>query len=407
MSTRRVEGDGRAYGRQPGVPDPELTQVGPGTPGGELLRRYWQPIALASEATTVPTQIRRFGEDLILFRNGKGEAGLLTPRCIHRGASLFYGSVEDDGIRCCYHGWKFGCQGQVLDQPYERDGGRRKLRLRQPWYPVVEQFGAIWAYLGPAEKQPLFPSYSILEDVEEDEEIVSNYLNTGKELMDFPARFNWFQAYENGVDQHHIPVLHKNHSGSQITDPRFDVDPDVTWEISDNEDSVLAVSRRNLEDGATYIRIEQVLIPNIFALAPMVGDGISPHLWYFIPIDGTTHIQLEVIRKKKKFVWDLKKVIGYGPDLKLWRDMTPEERQLNPSDQEAQESQGPVTLHSEDNLAATDAGVIKLRRLFKRHAKVVAEGGDPPGVAFEEGERRIVITGRSWVEAAQAAVASV
>ncbi|HVF94100.1 MAG TPA: Rieske 2Fe-2S domain-containing protein, partial [Sphingomonas sp.] len=108
---------GTAYGRAPGTPDLYLTQVGPGTPGGEFWRRYWNPVALSEDATTTPIQIRILGEDLILFRNGRGEPGLLYPRCVHRGTSLIYGKCEDDGIRCCYHGWKFAPDGTCLDQP--------------------------------------------------------------------------------------------------------------------------------------------------------------------------------------------------------------------------------------------------------------------------------------------------
>lgn len=93
-----------AYGRAAATRNPELTDVGPGTPAGELFRRYWQPVALVADATTTPRKIKILGEDLVLFRTRKGEPGLVHPNCAHRGASLYYGKVEDDGIRCCYHG---------------------------------------------------------------------------------------------------------------------------------------------------------------------------------------------------------------------------------------------------------------------------------------------------------------
>ena len=104
---------GTAYEFTPGLPRLELTQVGRGTPYGEVLRRYWQPIALSSDASTTPHHVRVLGEDLILFRTGRGRPGLLYPRCAHRGASLFYGGVERDGIRCCYHGWGLRHRGPV------------------------------------------------------------------------------------------------------------------------------------------------------------------------------------------------------------------------------------------------------------------------------------------------------
>ena len=389
---------GRAYGREAGHSDLVLTQVGPGTPGGELLRRYWQPIAMSSEATDLPRKIRRLGEDLILFRNKKGEAGLLMPRCIHRGANLFYGKVEEDGVRCCYHGWKFGCQGQVLDQPCEPGRGTRKNKLRQPWYPVVEQFGAIWAYMGPPAKQPLFPIYSAFENLQDDEEVVASYLNTGGEFTDFPARYNWFQHFDNASDHYHIQILHKEISGSHFTDRRWDVWPEVSWRNSDAGDSVLTYTKRDLGNGQAWMRIEQALMPNILTIPPFYGDGPSPHLWFFIPFDDTTYVQVQLIRQKKGFFWNPEEVAGYGPDNKLWRDMTPEEHQRYPSDQEAQESQGITTLHSDENLAASDAGIVKQRLLFKRLAKIVAEGGDPVGVAFTEEQRRIQIDARSWMQ---------
>ena len=97
--------EGTAYGLAPATHDKELTEVGAGTPMGELLRRYWHPVGLVADAGSTPRPVRVLGEDLILFRDGRGRAGLVHPRCAHRGASLYYGRVEAEGIRCCYHGW--------------------------------------------------------------------------------------------------------------------------------------------------------------------------------------------------------------------------------------------------------------------------------------------------------------
>ena len=134
---------GRAYGHPIAISDEELVRVGPGTKGGELLRRYWQPFALAEEATSKPKHVKILSENLILFRDGDGEAGLLYPRCMHRGTNLIYGKVEQQGIRCCYHGWLSGVQGHCLEIPTEKN---EKLRsnIRQPWYPVKEEFGLLF-----------------------------------------------------------------------------------------------------------------------------------------------------------------------------------------------------------------------------------------------------------------------
>jgi phenylpropionate dioxygenase-like ring-hydroxylating dioxygenase large terminal subunit len=108
---------GTAYGLAPGHHNAELTEVGRGTPMGELMRRWWQPLGLSSWATSLPRQVRALGEDLILFRDTQGRPGLVHPRCAHRGSSLLYGRVDEHGLRCCYHGWAFDVHGHCTDQP--------------------------------------------------------------------------------------------------------------------------------------------------------------------------------------------------------------------------------------------------------------------------------------------------
>ena len=124
--------EGTAYGRAQQYPDAALTQVGPGTPMGELMRRYWQPVLASRNVTARPREIRILGEDLIVFRDGEGRPGLLYPRCMHRGTSLIWGHVERDGIRCCYHGWKFSVEGHCLEQPCEPNPHQRRPEHRQP-----------------------------------------------------------------------------------------------------------------------------------------------------------------------------------------------------------------------------------------------------------------------------------
>jgi len=128
--------EGTAYGLASPTCDKELTEVGAGTPMGELLRRYWHPVGLAADAGATPRKVRVLGEDLILFRDGQGRPGLVHPLCAHRGASLYYGRIEPEGIRCCYHGWMFAVDGRCLDQPCEPEGGKLRSNVRQPWYPL-------------------------------------------------------------------------------------------------------------------------------------------------------------------------------------------------------------------------------------------------------------------------------
>src|SRR6185312_4621686 len=197
MPRNADENAGNAYGRGLQTHDAELTEVGPGTPCGEFMRRYWHPIALAEKVGPVPQNIRILGEDLILFRDRKGRPGLLYPRCMHRGTTLYYGKVEDEGIRCCYHGWLFGVDGTCLDQPCEpnhgdpEQGGHRDV-ARQPWYPVEERYGLIFAYMGPPEKKPVLPRFDILEDCTAEETVIGQRggAQTGDRSMPV-APYSW------------------------------------------------------------------------------------------------------------------------------------------------------------------------------------------------------------------------
>ena len=190
---------GTAYAMRPQATKTNLTNVERGTPMGELLRRYWHPVGLASDASSTPRKVRALGEDLILFRDGTGAAGLVHARCCHRSTTLYYGKVEDRGIRCCYHGWLFDVRGQCLEQPCEPGGGQFKDKVRQPWYPVEERYGLIFAYMGPPTKKPLLPRYECLEVMDDGEFVEADDSSIGG---GGPAVIpcNWLQHYENVVD---------------------------------------------------------------------------------------------------------------------------------------------------------------------------------------------------------------
>ncbi len=221
----RSDRSGRAYGRAEAQPDDGLVRCGPGTPGGELLRRYWQPLARSEEATKYPRMVRIFGEDLVLFRDGSGRPGLLYPRCMHRGTSLLYGRVDESGIRCCYHGWLFDPQGNVLEMACE-PGAQPPPGARQPWYPLVEKYGLIFTYMGPPDKEPAFPRFSLCEDVGEDE-FISAAGSLEKVTFPGPAAaiaeaiigdqdYNWFQFHDNVLDPFHLYWLHGALNGIQF-----------------------------------------------------------------------------------------------------------------------------------------------------------------------------------------------
>ena len=140
-----------------------LTRTNPGTPCGEMMRRYWQPVALSEELPQrgAPLPVRLLDEDLVLFRDDQGRPGLLGIHCSHRGADLSYGRVEDGGLRCIYHGWLYDIHGRCLDQPGEVKGGEHRDSVRHPAYPCEEAAGVIFAYLGPGDS-PLLPAYEFL-----------------------------------------------------------------------------------------------------------------------------------------------------------------------------------------------------------------------------------------------------
>ena len=243
---------GTAYGRKPRTHDPVLTEVGAATPMGELLRRYWHPVGLSADASDTPHQVRILGEDLILFRDKAGRAGLVDPHCAHRGASLYYGKVEERGIRCCYHGWLFDVQGHCLEQPCEPDlGARRRVTVRQPWYPVEERYGLVFAYLGPPEKKPVLPRYDALERLDDGEfvEADANSIGGGGPPI-IPC--NWLQHYENLVDPFHVVILHSSFSGTQFVE-QMGLMPKVTWDLADT--GVKVTSLRPLDNGKTLRRI--------------------------------------------------------------------------------------------------------------------------------------------------------
>ena len=221
---------GTAYGMPPATHRRELTEVGPGTPMGELLRRYWHPIGLVADATATPRNLRVLGEDLVLFRDGSGKPGLVYPHCAHRGTSLVYGKVEERGIRCCYHGWLFSAEGHCLEQPCEPEGGKFRDKVRQPWYPVQELYGLLWAYMGPPEKKPVLPRYACLEELEDGEFLETDDRSIGgggPTIVDC----NWLQHYENLVDPFHVVILHSSFSGTQFV-PEMAVMPQVTWDTA-------------------------------------------------------------------------------------------------------------------------------------------------------------------------------
>ena len=370
--------DGTAYGRPTHSSDEELTRVGPGTPCGEFMRRYWHPIAQSVDLTSTPKNVRILGEDLIMFRDGRDRPGLLTPRCIHRGTSLYYGKVDDRGIRCCYHGWQFDVEGRCIDQPCEPRGSTFKERVRQPWYPVEERYGLVFAYMGPSERKPLLPKWDILEDVDADEEIYAigpSGIGVGGDDSVSVVPWSWLQDYENTMDPFHVPILHASFTEVHFV-PEMAIMPDVSYEFT--ELGMHYCAHRTLDDGRELDRISPCVMPNVRSVPNVqLQAGRSVRIGWVVPMDDASHLLFHAFRAPKA---DGGWVTTRG---RTWSDMTPAERQKFPSDWEAQEGQGAITLHSEERLGASDKGIIMLRKLIKKQIRIVRDGGDPIGVVFD------------------------
>src|SRR5829696_6919058 len=139
-----------------------ITRVGPGTPMGRLMREYWIP-ALRTEdldgPDSEPKRVRLLCEDLVAFRDSNGKVGLVAENCPHRGASLFFGRNEEEGLRCVYHGWKFDTSGTCVDMPNEPPESNFKHKVKVNSYPCVERGGVVWTYMGPADRRPPDPGY--------------------------------------------------------------------------------------------------------------------------------------------------------------------------------------------------------------------------------------------------------
>ena len=369
---------GTAYGRPQPSYRKELTEVGPGTPMGELLRRYWHPVGTLADATDTPRKVRALGEDLILFRDKAGRPGLVHPNCAHRGASLYYGKVEEGGIRCCYHGWMFDVQGHCVEQPCEPEGGRSRDKVRQPWYPVLEMYGLVWAFMGPPDKKPVLPRYECLDVLDEGESLETNDNSIGGGGPKvIPC--NWLQHYENLVDPFHVVILHSTFSGTQFVE-QMAVMPQVTWDTTEN--SVRTLSIRKMADGKTLRRISEAGLPTLRVIpSPRIGRyGRVESIGWILPIDDHSFRIYVVgrVREEGELAKMRSRLNG-----KLWEELTDEEHRRFPGDYEAQVSQGDIAKHSEEHLASSDRGIVMLRRFLQKQLEAVAQGNAPAGVSFD------------------------
>jgi nitrite reductase/ring-hydroxylating ferredoxin subunit len=264
-----------------------LVRVGPGTPMGELFRRFWAPVALASELggpDSPPVRVDVLGEKLIAFRDTGGTIGLLAAYCPHRRANLFWGRNEEHGLRCVYHGWKFDAAGQCVDMPNCPEGVTLKDRVRTKAYPAIERGGLIWAYLGPPELKPEFPAYEGF-NVPASHQFIRKIVTKG----------NWLQLMEGDVDSSHVSFLHSSLDKSPLpgsrVDPNTFADTRPRWFPQETEYGLMLCAQRDAGPDRFQWRINQFLMPFITLIAAPPGLSILHQVRLPIDDESTLHFR--------------------------------------------------------------------------------------------------------------------
>ena len=372
-----------------------LTDTNAGSPAGELLRRYWQPIALQAAVRQggAPDAIRIMGQDIVLFRDDKGILGALDRKCVHRCTDLALGRIEGGGIRCPYHGWLFAVDGKVLDQPGEASA-TLKDRIRAKAYPVHEAGGAVWIYLGPGEV-PLFPKYPALQGTDA-------HLYTCRWFGDC----NWLQASEGNIDPIHTSYLHQIELGTAEMKARwgtFSVASRPQVSIEETRFGVRLYTSRALENGTASLRVTNFVMPNACAVGGFVGDlghGGLTMLWD-VPIDNEHHWRWEFIYHRSGKLnkaaleeqYQSEKIAGTDRMRRSSADHYGQDRTsmntgyylgmgpcFSVHDVIITQSQGTIHAQEHEHLSSSDIAIVRARRMLDEGARAVGEGRDPVGV---------------------------
>jgi len=382
-----------------------MTRVGPGTPAGKLLRRYWQPAALVDELDADPERplraLRLLGQDLVLFRDAEGRFGMIDRDCPHRGADLAYGRLENGGLRCVFHGWLFDVEGRCLETPAEPAGSRLCESIRQRAYPVLEKGGVLWAYLGEG-APPVFPHFDCFVAPD-------SHVFAFKGLWDC----NWLQALEVGIDPAHASWLHRffededpaTSYGRQFRSASMDSDAPMTRLLREHARPEIRVERtdygmrlatlRPIDDARTHMRITNLLFPQAFVIPMSAEMTISQwHVpiddnscyWYALFTSFAKPVDKETMRAQRLKTYpapDYRPIVDranrWGFDAREQRTQTFTGMgfDINVHDQFACESMGPIQDRTREHLASTDKGIVLYRRLLVDAIRKNASGERP------------------------------
>ncbi|WP_233584158.1 Rieske 2Fe-2S domain-containing protein [Acidovorax sp. 100] len=373
---------------------------------GVLMRRYWHPVCTSMQLPSPdapPLRVRLLGEDYVVFRDTAGEVGMLDELCMHRGASLALGRVEEGGLRCLYHGWKFDVKGRVMETPNHADPKYRE-RMKAPAYPVREAGGLVWAYVGPKDQVPEFSRYAFMEA--QPEHRVALRVNVS---------CNYLQLVEGGEDSSHVGVLHTNMARPGWIDDSFVPNPDVVNPaalVSNDLEPALKIEetafgfqyvalRKTNEPGVKNARVVPFIIPYgriipapafLFTVFEVPDD--DTHTSTYIVVHGNAPVTddkiIELLGLDDKRYYDRKSCAytstwadNFGQDRERMKDSWTGLVGVEVEDATIALSQGPLYDRSKEHLVPADQGVVRVRRALLNAVKVAAENGTPPGVGLD------------------------
>ena len=370
-----------------------ITQTNPGTPAGNLMRRYWIPALLSEEIPApdcAPVQVKMLGEELVAFRDTQGRIGLIGEHCAHRGTSLFFGRNEECGLRCVYHGWKYDVDGNVLDTPAEPGGSDFGKKLHHTAYPTHEANGVIYAYLGPRQKLPLFPIYEWIQ-------VPLEFTYVTKCLLEC----NYLQGLEGECDSSHLSFLHRafNRDGNQ---PLYQADSSPVYDTEDTDFGVRLIATRQASDKQQYVRLSSFVMP-VYGCVPAgrgAGELDGYEIHTYVPADDThcwrydmgfrrsRAVQEDEVHRRKQINPDYTRIRNarnnYLQDRQVQKTETFTGIQdfLN-HDACATESMGAIFDRSKEHLGASDKAVIAVRKYLLATIKQLQQGKEPPHVVYD------------------------
>jgi phthalate 4,5-dioxygenase oxygenase subunit len=383
-----------------------LTRVGPGTPMGELFRRYWLPCLLSSELPAPdcpPLRLRLLGEDLVAFRDSEGKVGILEAYCPHRRALLFWGRNEERGLRCVYHGWKFDVHGRCLDMPSEPASSNFKDKVQAKAYPTRERAGFVWVYMGPPELEPELPRYEWTL-VSDQQRVVRKWFQDS----------NWLQSLEGDIDTAHVSFLHRSLDPSTPDTAKFlpgsrryfALDKSPRLSVHETNYGFVYGGRRTIGEGRYYWRLTQWLAPS----GSQTPSTYTRNARILVPIDDRTTFSCAVtynlqrpleagegeisgrpvhpqrIRLHDGYVIDgwvseLTRDNDYGLDREFQRTRKFSGIDSGPVDEDRAmtETMGPIVDRSKEHLGTSDVAIIAARRRLLRMLRELEQGIEPYG----------------------------